>query len=91
MPMAYFYSILVTRLNVDSNRENGGLVFQPFLDFRVEIFIENGHFLVILVLFIVTGIKPQNKNQFGVMFYRQLWEKLIDISQNFVDLSRGRQ
>ena len=66
MPMAYFYSILVTRLTVDSNRENGGLVFQPFLDFRVEIFIEDGHFLTISVFIIVTGLMPQNKNQFGV-------------------------
>jgi len=49
MPMAYFDSILVTRLTVDFNRENGGLVFQPFLDFRVEILTEDGHFLAILV------------------------------------------
>ena len=91
MPMAYFYSILVTRLTVDSNRENGGLVFQPFLDFRVEIFIEDGHFLAILVFIIVTGIKPQNKKQFGVRFYRQLWEKFIDMSQNFVYLIRECQ
>jgi len=53
MPMAYFYSILVTRLTVDFNRENGGLVFQPFLDFRVEILTEDGHFLAILVFIIV--------------------------------------
>ena len=49
MPMAYFDSILVTRLTVDFNRENGGLVFQPFWDFRVEIFTEDGHFLAISV------------------------------------------
>ena len=63
MPMAYFDSILVTRLTVDKNRENGGLVFQPFLDFRVEIFTEDGHFLAISVFIIVTGLKPQNKKQ----------------------------
>jgi len=70
--MAYFDSILVTRLTVDFNRENGGLVFQPFLDFRVEIFTEDGHFLAISVFIIVTGLKPQNKKQFGVRLYRQL-------------------
>ena len=85
MPMAYFYSILVTRLTVDSNRDNGGLVFQPFLDIRVEIFTEDGPFLVISVFIIVTGLKPQNKKQFGVRLYRQLWEKFIDMSQKFVD------
>ena len=69
---------------MDSNTENGGgLVFQPFLDFGVEIFLADGHFLAILVLIIVTGLKPQIKNQFGVLFYRQLWEKLNDIYQNF--------
>ena len=56
MPMAYFYSILVTRLTVDFNRENEGLVFQPLLDFRVEIFIEDVHFLAISVFIIVTGL-----------------------------------
>ena len=81
--------ILVTRLTVDSNGENGGLVFQPFLDFRVEIFIEDGHFLAISVFVIVTGIKPQNKTQFGVRFYTQLWEKFIDMSENFLYLIRG--
>ena len=91
MPMAYFYSILVTRLTVDLNRENGGLVFQPFLDFRVEIFIEDGHFLAISVFIIVTGLKPQNKKQFGVRLYRQLWEKFIDMSQKFVDEYRECQ
>merc|ERR1711974_405333 len=47
----------------------GGLVFQPFLDFRVEIFTEDGHFLAISVFIIVTGLKPQNKKQFGVRLY----------------------
>ena len=47
----------------------GGLVFQPFLDFRVEIFTEDGHFVAISVFIIVTGIKPQNKNQFEVRVY----------------------
>ena len=73
---------------MDSNRENGGLVFQPFLDFRVEIFIEDGHFLAISVFIIVTGLKPQNKKQFGVML---LWEKFIDMSQHFVYLIRECQ
>ena len=91
MPMAYFYSILVTRLTVDFNRENGGLVFQPFLDFRVEIFTEDGHFLAISVFIIVTGLKPQNKKQFGVRLYRQFWEKFIDMSQKFVDEYRECQ
>ena len=53
---------------MDKNRENGGLVFQPFLDFRVEIFTEDGHFLAISVFIIVTGLKPQNKKQFGQGF-----------------------
>ena len=91
MPMAYFDSILVTRLTVDFNRENGGLVFQPFLDFRVEIFTEDGHFLAISVFIIVTGLKPQNKKQFGVRLYRQFWEKFIDMSQKFVDEYRECQ
>ena len=67
MPMAYFYLILVTYQAHcgQGNRENGGLVFQPFLDFRVEIFTEDGHFLAISVFIIVTGLKPQNKNNLG--------------------------
>ena len=91
MPMAYFDSILVTRLTVDNNRENGGLVFQPFLDFRVEIFTEDDHFLAISVFIIVTDLKPQNKKQFGVRLYRQFWEKFIDMSQKFVDEYRECQ
>ena len=76
---------------MDFNRENGGLVFQPFLDFRVEIFTEDGHFLAISVFIIVTGLKPQNKKQFGVRLYRQFWEKFIDMSQKFVDEYRECQ
>jgi len=83
--MAYFDCILVTMLTVDFNRENGGLVFQPFLDFIIEIYLEDGHFLAISVFIIVTGLKPQNKKQFRVRLYRQFWEKFIDMSQNFVD------
>jgi len=67
-----------------------GLVFQPFLDFRVEIFIEDGHFLAISV-FMVTGLKSQNKKQFRVRVYRQFWEKFIDMSQKFVDEYRECQ
>ena len=40
----------------------GGVWFSAFLDFGVEIFIEDGHFLAISVFIIVTGIKPQKIN-----------------------------
>ena len=36
MPMAYFFSILVTRPTVDSNRENGGLFFSLFWSLELK-------------------------------------------------------
>ena len=50
--------------------------FSAFLDFGFENFKENGDFLTIFVLITVKCIKPQYINQFGAMFYSQLFQKL---------------
>ena len=50
--------------------------FSAFLDFGFKNFKENDNFLTILVLVTVKYIKPQYINQFGAMFYSQLFQKL---------------
>jgi len=64
MPMAYFYSVLVTSSLWTITGKMGLWFFSLF--WTLEIFIDDGRFLAIYVFIIVTGLKPQNKKQFGV-------------------------